>query len=70
MNIEQQLLDAKNAYHQLLIGHAVVSLFVEGKRIEYQTANKSNLERYIRELEMQIVSNGRYQQRLPPARVG
>ena len=49
------LADAKAKYHQLLTGQAVkVSVDRNGERVEFNTANRSALAEYVRELEQQV----------------
>lgn len=63
MSLETQLLEARNAYHNLLTGQAVVRIQRDGKTVEYSQANRADLKAYISSLEDEI--NGR---RRRPAR--
>lgn len=55
MTLEEQLVDAKSAYHELQVGRSA-RVFVDqnGERIEYTAANRQHLARYILELEAKI----------------
>lgn len=50
----QQLNEARNALHRLIIGESMVSLQRDGKRVEFAQANRGDLERYIAQLEGQL----------------
>lgn len=65
MTIETQLLEARDAYHKLLTGQAVVSIQRDGKTVQYQQADKSALAGYIADLESRLGGTGR---RRGPAR--
>lgn len=59
------LADAKAKYHQLLTGQAVkVSVDRNGERVEFNTANRSALAEYVRELE-QAAAGGSLATRRP-----
>lgn len=53
--LQQQLVDAKRAYHELQTGRAV-RVFVDqnGERVEYTAASGPRLMTYIRQLEQAI----------------
>lgn len=65
MSLETQLLEARNAYHNLLTGQAVVRIQRDGKTVEFSQASKKDLAEYIASLESQLGGAGR---RRPPAR--
>jgi hypothetical protein len=49
-----KIAEAKDAYHQLVLGKARASVtFGPSKRVEYTQANKADLKSYIAELEDQ-----------------
>ncbi|MFL1405384.1 gpW family head-tail joining protein [Marinobacter sp. M1N3S26] len=54
MSIQQQLADAKAAYHKLMTGQSVVRIERDGKTVEFRSANRSELRAYITELEAQL----------------
>lgn len=69
MSIEElktQLSEAKQAYHNLLTGQAVVSFSRNGRETRFTQANKNELKAYINELETLI--NGSSSRRRGPAR--
>lgn len=53
--LQQQLTDAKRAYHELQTGRAV-RVFVDqnGERVEYTAASAPRLATYIRQLEQAV----------------
>lgn len=65
MSLETQLLEAREAYHNLLTGQAVVSIQRDGRTVEFSQTNKRDLAAYIASLESQLGGAGR---RRPPAR--
>lgn len=64
--LKAQLAEAKQAYHDLLTGQAVVSFSRGGRETRFTQATKSDLKAYINELETQI--NGASTRRRGPAR--
>ncbi|MDX1816106.1 MAG: gpW family head-tail joining protein [Marinobacter sp.] len=66
MSVETQLLEARDAYHKLLTGQAVVQIQRDGKTVQFQQSSKADLAAYIASLESQLGSSGR---RRGPARV-
>jgi len=55
MTLQQQLDEAKSAYHDLVIGKAVVELVDgNGERVRYSSANRQALASYIADLELRI----------------
>jgi len=65
MSLETQLLEAREAYHNLLTGQAVVSIQRDGRTVEFSQTNKRDLAAYIASLESQLGGAGR---RRGPAR--
>ena len=59
MATQQQLDEARSAYHALLTGKAVVSIQKNGRKVDYTPANRAELQRYISQLESELS----YQQR-------
>lgn len=53
------LAEAKAAYHDLMTGSAVVSVWYQGRRTEFRPANASQLKSYIEELERQTGGMGK-----------
>jgi hypothetical protein len=53
--LQEQLDEAIAVRHQLMLGKAVVSLQLDGRRMEYSKANLATLETYISQLRRQIV---------------
>jgi len=54
MSLETQLLEARDAYHKLLTGQAVVRIQRDGKSVEFSQASKRDLAAYIASLESQL----------------
>lgn len=54
MNLETQLMEARDAYHKLLTGQAVVRIQRDGKNVEFSQASKKDLAAYIASLESQL----------------
>lgn len=52
--LKQQFSEAKQAYHDLMTGQAVVSFSRNGRVTQFSQANKSDLKAYIDELEILI----------------
>lgn len=65
MSLETQLLEAREALHNLMTGQAVVRIQRDGKSVEYSQASKKDLAAYIASLESQLGGAGR---RRRPAR--
>lgn len=65
MSLETQLLEAREAYHNLLTGQAVVRIERNGRTVEFSQVNKKDLAAYIASLESQLGGAGR---RRGPAR--
>lgn len=59
MSFQTQLLEARDAYHKLLTGQAVVSIQRDGKTVAFSQANKRDLASYIASLESQVGGAGR-----------
>lgn len=59
MSLETQLLEARDAYHKLLTGQAVVRIQRDGKIVEFSQASKKDLAAYISSLESQLGGAGR-----------
>lgn len=59
MSTKTQLAEAREAYHQLLTGQAVVRIQREGRSVEYREANKSDLRAYISDLERELGTGAR-----------
>lgn len=51
---QEQLDQALAVRHQLLLGQAVASLQLEGRRVEYTKADLAQLDAYIAQLRRQI----------------
>lgn len=47
----QQLEEARNALHQLIVGKKAVRITKDGRSVEYTPTNRSDLEQYISQLE-------------------
>ena len=54
MSTQDQLTEARQALHRLLTGTQTVSIQRDGKKVEFAQTNRSDLERYISQLEAQI----------------
>lgn len=54
MNTEEQLVAAELALHKLMTGAQVVSVDVDGHRVQYTPADYTDLQKYIRELEYEL----------------
>lgn len=55
MTLQEQLDDAKRAFHELLTGSlARVVVDQNGERVEFTNANRGALAQYIQQLEAQI----------------
>ena len=56
MTLEENLADAKAAYHNLLTGKSarVVVDGADGSRVEFTAANRNSLYSYIKELESKL----------------
>lgn len=54
IDLEQQLAEAKAAFHQLNIGQAVVKLKRGDREMQYTPANKTQLKQYIDDLTAQL----------------
>lgn len=54
MSPQTQLQEARDALHRLVTGTSTVSIQRDGKKVEFAQANRSDLERYINQLEVQI----------------
>lgn len=65
MSLETQLLEARDAYHNLLTGQSVVRIERGGRIVEFNQASKKDLAAYIASLESQLGGSGR---RRGPAR--
>lgn len=66
MSADTKLAEARAAYHDLLLGQAVVRIQRDGKTVEFSQTNKRDLAAYIASLESQTGGAGR---RLRPGRV-
>lgn len=54
MATQQQLDEARAALHNLITGKAVVSIQKNGRKVEYNLANKAELQGYISQLESEL----------------
>ena len=54
MTKQDKLAEAEEQYHALLTGTAVVSVDVNGRKVQYTQANRSALKQYIEELKSSI----------------
>ncbi len=55
---QQQLDDARDAYHKLMLGQALVEITDQnGERVRFAQANRNNLYRYIQEMEAQLCTS-------------
>jgi predicted house-cleaning NTP pyrophosphatase (Maf/HAM1 superfamily) len=54
MSPQTQLQEARDALHRLVTGTSTVSIQRDGKKVEFAQANRSDLERYINQLEVQM----------------
>lgn len=59
MSTETQLLEARDALHNLMTGQSVVRIQRDGKLVEFTQASKRELTAYIASLESQLGSSGR-----------
>lgn len=58
LTLQQQLDEARAAYHALMLGRSVVELRdSNGETITYTPANRNALSSYIKELERQLGQN-------------
>ena len=57
--MSQQIIDAKNALHNLMMGRSVVSIQKDGRSVQYTATNKRDLEAYINLLEQRLDNNKR-----------
>ena len=67
MASQDQLTEARAALHRLVTGTHTVSIQRDGKRVEFAQTNRSDLERYINQLEVQLGAG--VSRRRGPARV-
>lgn len=60
LNIQQQLDEARQAYHQLATGR-LARVFVDqnGERVEFTATNRVALYNYIQQLELQLATPSR-----------
>lgn len=55
--LEQRLVEAESAYHQLMMGDREVEVtFSDGRRVRLGEADAASLKRYIGELQTEIVA--------------
>lgn len=55
---QAQLDEAREAYHKLMIGQALVEITDQnGERVRFSQANRQNLYLYIQEMERQLCTN-------------
>lgn len=55
MATPEQLVEAENAYHQLMLGRSArVVVDRNGERVEFTSANKASLAQYIQELKREL----------------
>jgi hypothetical protein len=47
----QRLTEARTALHALMVGQLVVSVDVDGHRVQYSQARRDELEQYVKRLE-------------------
>lgn len=62
MATQVELDEARAALHKLLTGRSAVKLQMNGRNVEYTPADRSALERYIKQLEVEL---GTINQRRP-----
>lgn len=58
MTVQTQLNEARDAYHKLMTGQAVVSIQRDGKTVQFAQADRPALRAYIMELEGQLSTSG------------
>lgn len=66
MATQQELNEARDAYHKLVTGRSLVSVSVDGVTTQYTQADIGNLRAYIENLEAKL---GGARNRRGPARV-
>lgn len=54
MTLQQRIEEAENALHELSLGKRVVKISRNGKSLEFNQANVSDLRRYITEMKNQL----------------
>ena len=52
--VDSRLSEARAALHDLYLGKRVVKVQKDGRAVEYTPANRSDLERYIAQLETEL----------------
>lgn len=57
--MSQQIQDAKDALHNLMMGRSVVSIQKDGRSVQYTATTKRDLEAYINYLEQNADSSKR-----------
>ena len=57
--MSQQIQDAKDALHNLMMGRSVVSIQKDGRSVQYTATTKRDLEAYIHSLEQRENLNKR-----------
>lgn len=65
MTLQQQLDEARSAYHQLMTGTKAVRIQKDGRLVEFSRATVNELRNYISDLEAQLGLS----RRRPPAGV-
>lgn len=65
MTLQQQLDEARSAYHQLMTGTKAVRIQKDGRLVEFSRATVNELRSYINDLEAQLGLS----RRRPPAGV-
>lgn len=56
MTLQTQLDEARQAYHQLVTGQAVVSIQRNGRSVQFAQADRPALRSYIQELEARVAA--------------
>jgi hypothetical protein len=54
MTLEQKIIEAEDALHELSLGRSVVTVTRDGKSLTYNAANRVDLERYLANLKSQL----------------
>ncbi|MCV6612009.1 MAG: gpW family protein [Amphritea sp.] len=54
MATQQQLTEARDALHQLIVGKKAVKIQKEGRMVEFTPTTRRDLEQYIKQLEIEL----------------
>jgi len=54
MATQQQLAEAQQALHKVIVGKGVVSIQKDGRKVEYSPANQEKLQAYVKQLESEL----------------